>query len=55
VKRQSFAAVSALWTGFAAGHSKSATVSIQLGVARYLQGQSEFFVFFNPSVVKTAI
>ena len=50
MKRQTFAAVSAVWTGFAAGQATSATISTQLGVAHNLHDESEFLCF-NPSVV----
>ncbi len=45
MKRQNFAAVSALWTGFAAWQARIATISTQLGMAHNLQGQSEFLCF----------
>ena len=45
MKRQNLAAVSALWTGFAAWQARIATISTQLGVAHNLQCQSEFLCF----------
>jgi hypothetical protein len=45
MKRQNFAAVSALATGLAAGQAISETISTQLGLAHNLQGQSEFLCF----------
>ncbi len=45
MKRQSFAALSAFWTGVAAADRKSATVSTQLGMAHNLHDQSEFLCF----------
>jgi hypothetical protein len=45
MKRQNLAAVSALWTGFAAWQARIATISTQLGVAHNLHDHSEFFCF----------
>jgi hypothetical protein len=53
VKRQTFAAVSTAWTGFAAGQARREVISIQLGVAHNLHDKSEFLCF-NPSAVKAA-
>ena len=53
MKRQIFAAVSVVWTGFAAKKGPSATISTQLGVAHNLHDESEFLCF-NPNVVKAA-
>jgi hypothetical protein len=45
MKRQSFAALSAFWTGVAAADRKSATVSTQLGMAHNLHNHYEFLCF----------
>ena len=45
MKRQNLAAMSALWTGFAAGQAQIATISTQLGMAHNLHRQSEFLCF----------
>ena len=45
MKRQNLAAVSALWTSFAAWQARIATISTQLAVAHNLHDQSEFLCF----------
>jgi len=47
VKRQNFAAVSAVWTGFAAGQATREVISIQLAVAHNLHDESEFLCFLT--------
>lgn len=53
MKRQTFAAVSAVGTGFAAGQATREAISIQLSVAHNLRDTFEFLCFY-PSVVKAA-
>ena len=45
MKRQSFAALSAIWTGVAADDRKSEVLSTQLGVAHNLHDHCEFLCF----------
>ena len=45
MKRQNLAAVSALWTGFAAWQARITTISTKPGVAHNLHDQSEFLCF----------
>ena len=45
MKRQNLAAVSALWTGFAAWQAQITTISTKPGVAHNLHDQPEFLCF----------